>query len=77
MRVLLQNTETKLYFINSNEWTEDPIKATDFEEVELAAQAYHAQDLAYAQIILEPGLAPARRPELMAELLRRNEAQSS
>ncbi len=58
MRVLLQNTETKLYFIDANEWTDDPSKATDFEEVELAAQVYHTHDLAYAQIVLQPALLP-------------------
>ena len=67
MRVLLQNTETKLYFINANEWTEDPLKATDFEEVEQAAQVYHIQDLAYARIVVEPRL-PSGRPQILAEL---------
>ena len=69
MRVLLQNTETKLYFISPDEWTNDPLKATDFEEVEVAAEAYHSKDVAYAQIVLEPGLASGR-PQLRAALLR-------
>lgn len=69
MRVLLQNTETKLYFIGQNEWTNDPLKATDFEQVESAAEAYHTQDLAYAQIVLEPGL-PAARPQMSTAFLR-------
>ena len=69
MRVLLQNTETKLYFISPGEWTDDPVKATDFEEVEVAAEAYHSRDMAYAQIVLEPGLAPSR-PHVRAALLR-------
>jgi hypothetical protein len=60
MRVLLQNAETKQYFVSPNDWTSDPLEATDFEEVETAAQVYHAQDVAYAQIVLEPGLPPAR-----------------
>jgi hypothetical protein len=75
MRVLLQNTETKLYLITPSEWTDDPLKATDFEEVENAAQVYHSQDLAYAQIVLEPGL-PSSRPQVIAELLRRAQAQT-
>lgn len=53
MRVLLQNAETKLYFIETGEWTEDPTKASDFEEVERAAHVYHARNLAYAQIVVE------------------------
>jgi hypothetical protein len=74
MRVLLQNTETKLYFISPDEWTNDPLKATDFEEVEVAAEAYHTKDLAYAQIVLEPGLAPSR-PQVRAALLRAIQAE--
>ena len=69
MRVLLQNTETKLYFISPGEWTDDPVKATNFGEVEIAAEAYHSKDLAYAQIVIEPGLAPSR-PPVRAALLR-------
>jgi hypothetical protein len=53
MRVLLQNTETKLYFVDNDEWTDDPLKATDFEEVEHAARVYHLHDLAYARIVIE------------------------
>jgi len=69
MRVLLQNTETKLYFISPSEWTDDPVKATNFGEVEIAAEAYHSKDLAYAQIVIEPGLASSR-PPIRAALLR-------
>jgi hypothetical protein len=69
MRVLLQNSETKLYFIDTNEWTDDPSKARDFQEIELAAQIYHTQDLAYAQIVVEPG-PPGRRAESLGELLK-------
>jgi hypothetical protein len=69
MRVLLQNTETKLYFISPGEWTNDPLEATDFEEIDTAAEAYHSKHLAYAQIVLEPGLAPSR-PQVRAALLR-------
>ncbi|HZR21651.1 MAG TPA: hypothetical protein VFE51_30495 [Verrucomicrobiae bacterium] len=75
MRVLLQNTETKLFLIAPNDWTEDPLKATDFEQVENAAQVYHTQDLAYAQIVLEPGL-PSAPPQLN-EFLDRLQAQGS
>ena len=73
MRVLLLNTETKLYFVDPNEWTNDPLKATDFEQVERAAQAYHSQDLAYAQIVVEPGM-PDRVPEVLAGLLKQVQA---
>ena len=73
MRVLLQNTETKLYLIGPNEWTGDPLKATDFQEVESAAEAYHSQDLAYAQIVLEPGL-PSAQTGRASEFLARAEA---
>jgi hypothetical protein len=56
MRVVLQNTETRLYFIDTDQWTDDPFEAKDFEDVERAADAYDAQDLAYARIVVEPGL---------------------
>jgi hypothetical protein len=72
MRVLLQNAETKKYFVSPNDWTSDPLKATDFEEVETAAQVYHTQDVAYAQIVLEPGL-PAAPPQPRAELVRNDQ----
>ena len=75
MRVLLQNTETKLYFIIPNDWTNDPLKATDFEDIENAEHVYLTQDLAYAQILLEPGL-PSSRPQISSELLRRVQPQS-
>lgn len=75
MRVLLQNMETKLYLVIPNEWTNDPLKATDFEEVEHAAEVYHCQDLAYAQIVLEPGLAPAR-PAAVPQVFRHVQPQS-
>ena len=69
MRVLLQNTETKLYLIGDNEWTDDPAKATDFEEIENAAQIYHAHDLAYARIVVDPASA-SPTPEVFMEMLR-------
>ncbi len=56
MRVLLQNTETNLYFIGTEQWTEDPIKATDFGDIEHAARVYQAQNLAYARIVLDPSI---------------------
>ena len=74
MRVLLQNTETNLYFVDPNQWTDDPLKATDFEEVEHAARAYHTQDLAYARIVLEPGMA-APGLQALTDAVRRTQTQ--
>jgi hypothetical protein len=69
MRVLLQNTETKLYLIGDNEWTDDPDKATDFEAIENAAQVYHTHDIVYARIVVDP--APTSpRPKTFVEMLR-------
>jgi hypothetical protein len=67
MRVLLQNSVTKLYFIEKGQWTDDSSKATDFREIERAEKMYHSHDLAYAQIVVEPG--PLDRREVMGELL--------
>ncbi|HLH54708.1 MAG TPA: hypothetical protein VKY92_13935 [Verrucomicrobiae bacterium] len=61
MRVLLQNTETKLYLIGCNQWTDDPSKATDFQEVQSAAEAYEIEDLAYARIVVDQA-APSASP---------------
>lgn len=74
MRVLLQNAETKLYFIDANEWTDDPLKATDFQHVEHAAHIYHRQDLAYARIVVEHG-PPSPSPQSVTDLLRQVHAQ--
>ena len=68
MRVLLQNAETKLYFVDTNQWTDDPSKAKDFQEVENAAQIYHIHDLAYAKIVVESGPTEARRDPMEALL---------
>jgi hypothetical protein len=69
MRVLLQNAETKLYFIDIDKWTDDPAKAKDFEEIEHAAAMYHVKDLVYAQIVLEEGPS-GRKPADIMELLK-------
>jgi hypothetical protein len=74
MRVLLQNTETRLYFIDADQWTDDPLKAKDFEEVERAADAYEDQDINYARIVLEPGQS-SWQPHPLSELYRRLEVQ--
>jgi hypothetical protein len=74
MRVLLQNTETQLYFMDEDQWTDDPLKATDFEEVERAADAYDTLSVAYARIVVEPGLA-AWNQHPLTELVRRLEVQ--
>jgi hypothetical protein len=74
MRVLLQNTETKLYFIDTNEWTDDPAKARNFEDVQLAERIYNSQGLAYARIVVEQG-PPEQRREVLGELLKYIQAQ--
>lgn len=56
MRILLQNTETKLYFAGPNEWTEDTSKAINFEHIDRASQMYNTENLAYAEIVLKPDL---------------------
>lgn len=63
MRVLLQNSETKLYFAGPNEWTDDSTKAVNFEHIDRASQIYASENLAYAEIVLEP-----ERPEAFARI---------
>ena len=54
MRVLLQNSETKLYFAGPNEWTEDSAKALNFEHIDRATEVYANENLTYAEIVLDP-----------------------
>ncbi len=56
MRVLLRNTDTGLYYAGPGQWSERTWDAFDFERVERAAQIYALEDVAYAQIVLEPAL---------------------
>ncbi len=56
MRVLLLNTETKLYYAGTNRWTERAAEAMDFEQIDRAAHVYAAENLCYAEIVIEPGL---------------------
>ena len=56
MRILLQNTETKLYFAGPNEWTADNSKAVNFEHIDRASQVYNTENLDYAEIVLKPDL---------------------
>jgi len=58
MRVLLQNTETKLYYLGPDQWTEDRSKALDFEHINQAVQTYTTENLYYAEIVFEPGGSP-------------------
>jgi len=43
-----------MYFAGPNEWTNDPTKAMSFEHVDRASQTYASENLAYAEIVLEP-----------------------
>ncbi len=61
MRVLLQNTLTRLYYAAPGQWTEHPAQAFDFEQVERAAQIYALENLPYAQIVLD-GAHPTHLP---------------
>jgi hypothetical protein len=56
MRVLLLNTETKLYYAGTNQWTERVSDAMDFEHIDRAAHMYAVENLSYAEIVIEPGM---------------------
>ena len=58
MRVLLQNTETKLYYREPEQWTDDPAQAMDFEYISQAVRIYSRESVFYAQIVLESGGSP-------------------
>jgi hypothetical protein len=53
MRVLLKNNETKRYYRGPREWSEDAAQAFDFEQIDIAAQVYHNENLSFAEIVLD------------------------
>ena len=52
MKVILRNTETDLYFIGPNMWTNDPERAHDFGYAERAAKQARAEHLKDMELIM-------------------------
>jgi len=69
MRVLLQNSETKLFFAGPNEWTEDSTKAINFEHIDRATEVYTSENLTYAEIVLEPERKAVEASESSADVI--------
>ncbi len=55
MRVMLQNSETGLFYAGPNDWTTDTMQAIDFESVPHAVEAYKAERVAFAAIMVDNG----------------------
>lgn len=53
MRVLLQDTQTKLYYAGPGRWVKERSEACDFERIERAAQAYDTENYPFAEILVE------------------------
>ncbi len=53
MRVLLQDTQTKLYYAGPGHWVKEKTEALDFERIDRAAQAYETEKYPFAEILVE------------------------
>ncbi len=53
MKVLLQDTQTKLYYAGPGRWIKERSEAYDFERIERAAQAYDSENYPFAEILIE------------------------
>ncbi len=52
MKVILRNTETDLYFLGPNMWTNDPDRAHDFGDAERAAKIAREARLQHMELIM-------------------------
>ncbi len=53
MKVLLQDTQTKLFYAGPGRWVKERSEAYDFEKIERAAQAYESENYPFAEILVE------------------------
>ncbi len=53
MKVLLQDTQTKLFYAGPGRWVKERSEAYDFERIERAAQAYDSENYPFAEILVE------------------------
>ncbi len=53
MKVLLQDTQTKLYYAGPGRWVKERGEALDLEKIERAAQAYDTENYPFAEILVE------------------------
>ena len=52
MKVLLRNTETRLYYAGNDQWTGDATQARDFEHVEHATRTHQRDRLKGMEAVL-------------------------
>ncbi len=53
MKVLLQDTQTKLFYASPGHWVKERLEALDFERIDRAAQAYETENYPFAEILIE------------------------
>ncbi len=53
MKVLLQDTQTKLYYAGPGRWVKARREALNFEAIERAAQTYDTENYPFAEILVE------------------------
>jgi hypothetical protein len=53
MKVMLQDTQTKLYYAGPGQWVKERGQAMDFERIDRAAQAYETERYPFAEILVE------------------------
>jgi hypothetical protein len=71
MKVLLQDTQTKLFYSSPGHWVKSKEEALNFEKVDRAAQAYEMENYPFAEILVEdddPNLnaASTRQDQILA-----------
>ncbi len=67
MRVMLQNSETGLFYAGPSNWTSDVLHAVDFESVSHAVEAYKHERVAFAAIMVDHGPSLGRQPFAMPD----------
>jgi hypothetical protein len=60
MKVMLRDTDTDLFFLGPNMWTNDPEKAVDFGKTDLAVKTAKQASLEHVELVLcVPGVREA------------------
>jgi len=67
MKVLLQDTQTKLFYAGPGRWAKDKTDALNFERIDRAAQIYDTENLPFAEILVEDDNPPLALPESAAD----------
>ena len=67
MRVMLQNSETGLFYAGPDHWTSDTVVAIDFESIPHAVETYKHERVAFASIMVLEGPSLGKAPISMGD----------